>query len=43
MNSLSIFLTRKSLNFGNFSLELHDVPIFRQEPDTSATLSLYSV
>ena len=42
MSSLSVLLRHKSLNYGNFSLELHDVPIFRWESDISGTLSLYS-
>ena len=43
ISSLSIFLTHKSLNFHNLSLELDNVPIFRQESNTSGILSLYSV
>ena len=42
MSSFSVLLRHKSLNYGNISLELHVVPIFRWESDISGTLSLYS-
>ena len=44
-SSLSVILIcfdTEAFKFGNLSLELHDVPIFRWGSDTLGTLSLYS-